>query len=95
MLTILHLIRRSAFNSNQLENCLATLSAADSIVLIDDGCYSINHPSLIAVISTHHVYVVTEHVNARGVCLIDSINSISLKELTDLMFNHDSVVTWQ
>jgi tRNA 2-thiouridine synthesizing protein B len=95
MLTILHLIRCSAFSSNQLENCLATLAEVDSIVLLDDGCYSMVHRCLIDNIAKGNVYIVTEHATARGLEPPLKINNISLTELTELMFSHHSVVTWQ
>ena len=95
MLNILHLIRCSAFSSNQLENCLETILLGDTIVLLDDGCYSINHSSLLDITAKGNVFVVTEHIIARGIEPSLNINRISLTELTELMFSHQSVVTWQ
>ncbi len=95
MLTILHLMRCSAFSNNNLQDCLANLTKQDALVLIDDGCYTVNHPCLTEVIEDFNVFIITEHALARGLNIQANINSITLSELTDLLFTHHSVVTWQ
>lgn len=42
-MTTLHIVRQSAFNSNDFAQCLQILGNNDVIVFIDDGCYNLHH----------------------------------------------------
>lgn len=92
---ILNIVRCSAFTSQQVNNCLATLLESDSILLIDDGGYNLTHPSLLAVVKRNEVFVINEHAVARALAIPPNIIPISMKEMKDLVFSHHSVITWQ
>jgi len=94
-MNILHLLRCSAFSSKKVDHCLANLSGEDSLILLDDGCYNLTHPSLANIISSPSTYIVKEHAIARALSIPDHLKTISLLELNDLIFTHNSVVTWQ
>ncbi len=42
-MSTLHLVRKSAFTTNDFAQCLSVLDHQDAIVLMDDGCYNLNH----------------------------------------------------
>jgi len=42
-MTTLHIVRQSAFNTNDFAQCLQILGNNDVIVFIDDGCYNLHH----------------------------------------------------
>ena len=102
-MTILHLIRSSAFSNNDLEQCIHNIEDSDSVVLLDDGCYNINHPlmnKLQEKISMINLYILRKHAQARGINIDDFtskdvFNSITMEELVGMTFSNDSVVTWQ
>jgi len=92
-MNILNLVRCSAYSSNQVNNCLATLLKNDSIILLDDGCYNVTHACLSE--NTNDIYVINEHALARALTIPKNITAISMNELDNLFFTHNSVVTWQ
>ena len=93
-MTILHILRTSAFTTNQLTNCLTSMSEGDDLVLMDDGCYSLPHPSLNKL--NRSFYIIEEHAIARAVNIdSDKIKAITLSEFLALTFNHKSTITWQ
>ncbi|NQZ83835.1 MAG: sulfurtransferase complex subunit TusB [Colwellia sp.] len=101
-MTILHLIRSSAFSSNDLKQCISNIEHYDNVVLLDDGCYNINHPLMKQLqdkSSMINLYIVKDHAQARAVNFDDIskevLNSITMTELVALTFSNDSVVTWQ
>ncbi|WP_159819953.1 sulfurtransferase complex subunit TusB [Colwellia sp. 20A7] len=42
-MTTLHIVRQSAFTTNDYSQCLQVLGDNDVIVFIDDGCYNLHH----------------------------------------------------
>ena len=92
-MSILHLVRRSAFDTHDFEQCIQTLSSNHTLVLIDDGCYNIHHP-LIKQVAVP-IKVMEVHALARGLNLDDITNLIDMTELVNLTFTHNSVMTWQ
>ena len=68
-MAMLHIIRRSGFTSNALAQCLSMVLADDSILLMDDGCYNVNHPLLLEALTSKPntaVYFVDVHTSARA-----------------------------
>ena len=92
-MSILNLVRKSAFESNDFQQCINTCHANDLIVLIDDGCYNLSHPLLAKV--NCKVSVVAPHANARTITAKNNELLISMEQLVKLTFNYKSVVTWQ
>ena len=96
---ILHLQRLSAFDTNDFMQCLLTLNNEDAIVMMDDGCYCLQH-SLILKFKCEHpnviIYYVKDHADARAITLVDNTPiAINMTTLVDLTFEYDSVITWQ
>lgn len=97
-MSTLHLIRTSAFASHELSTALKTALINDAIVLIDDGCYNVNH-ALISEYINHTTplsfYAIDEHCQARAISLNNQIKAISMAQLVELSFSHNKVLTWQ
>ena len=95
-MSILHLVRKSAFETSDFELCINTLQLADQIVLLDDGCYNIHH-SLISTVNTliNNINVIQSHAQARAITVPSNTQVITMNNLIELTFKHDSVVTWQ
>jgi len=95
-MSILHLLRTSPFSNQQIENMLTMLNEDDKIVLIDDGCYLLNHQHLTTCLeSTNSVICVVEpHILARNIKLPNGIDAISFDTLTELFTKYQSTITW-
>lgn len=98
-MSTLHLVRQSAFSTNDLEQCLSVLGQQDSVVLMDDGCYNLKHPLMQGLIKQENgtitIYVISSHAQARAIKKITTINHIDMADVVDLTFNHNKVITWQ
>ncbi|RHW77116.1 sulfurtransferase complex subunit TusB [Colwellia sp. RSH04] len=94
----LHLVRKSAFNSQELLQCCQVLTSLDILILIDDGCYNLNHDLLAdikEIISVKHIKVIKHHAAARGQYVPKDIERISMSDLVSLTFETENVITWQ
>ena len=97
-MAMLHIIRCSGFSSNALSQCLDITLPNDSILLMDDGCYNLHHPLLIAAKVERpelKIFFIDVHANARAL----SNNShgfipSTLAEMLKLIFNHNNSITW-
>jgi sulfur relay protein TusB/DsrH len=91
-MSMLHLVRTSAFQTSDFEQCLDVIQANDTIVLLDDGCYNLSHdlwqqPAL---------YIVEAHAQARAITIDkEKINTLSLDALMTLICATEKSVTWQ
>jgi tRNA 2-thiouridine synthesizing protein B len=91
----LHLIRTSAYQQHDLKQCLSIIKKNDALVLLDDGCYNLNHP-LLQLVEDNIIYNVIDHSFARAVIDKKNISKpINLSQLTNLFFAFDKVITWQ
>ena len=93
-MSILHLVRTSAYQQDDLAQCLDVYSSEDTIVLMDDGCYNLEH-TLLKKRENIQVLVITEHCLARAIAITNKNQAIALEKLTTLFFSYDSVLTWQ
>ena len=97
-MTTLHIVRTSAFNSNDLFQCLALANPLDTIVLIDDGCYNMNHPLIARVLEEKPalaIKIMLAHAKARSINLINGIDAIIMQDLVELTLSSRQVITWQ
>ena len=97
-MSILHIVRKSAFSSTDLMQCLALISISDTLVFIDDGCYNVNHPALkksLLDMPQLRVNVMQSHAQARAIKIIEPMTTIEMKNLIALTFTHENVITWQ
>jgi len=94
----LHLIRQSAFDTNDFEQCLDITCVNDKVVLLDDACYNVRHPILdidSTSFPTKELFIIESHAKARGLSVPENITAISMHRLVQLTFELDTVVTWQ
>ena len=96
-MSILHLVRRSAFETNDFQQCIKNLLKDDALLLIDDGCYNVNHSLMNEVrqiLPYDSIHLMKDHAIARAVDTKD-IKNIDMKQVISMTFSFDSVVTWQ
>jgi len=92
----LHLVRQSPYQSNDIVHCLELVTAADSVVLLDDGCYTLASNKIDQLLAiTNNVYVIKDHSEARALNTNPLVKAISLKEINTMLFQHHNSVTWQ
>lgn len=100
-MSTLHLIRQSAFATNDFEQCLSLLSDSDTVVLMDDGCYNLKHPSLLKQLNRQacnanlKLMVIKSHRKARAIELLEGVDEINMAEVISLTFSNQQVITWQ
>jgi len=99
-MSILHLVRRSAFETQDLAQCLLNITVEDKVILMDDGCYNLHHPLIEQVEAVCSIDIIKIHAQARAVSLItveknSTLGIISIDDLTQLMTNFDAICTWQ
>ena len=99
MMNTLHLVRQSAFSTNDFAQCLSVVDHQDTIVLMDDGCYNLKHSLMDNLIKriddTIIICVVTSHAQARAVESIIAVSNIKMADVVELTFTHKKVITWQ
>lgn len=92
----LHLLRLSPFTNNDMLLCNENLMLNDSVVLLDDGCYTLNHPLLNKLqIKCDNIFIIEQHALARGLSLKNNIQAIDITTLNQFVFEHKNSVTWQ
>lgn len=97
-MTTLHLVRQSAYNSNDFAQCLHVLGNNDVIVFIDDGCYNLTHNLLNSIDSNKNIQlkVITQHAKARAIIINEALfTKITMTDLVSLTFENNRVITWQ
>jgi len=98
-MSTLHLVRTSAFQTNDFEQCLNVIQSNDTIVLLDDGCYNLNHDlwqQALDKIVISALYIVAAHAQARAISVDDrEVSSLSLEALMSLICETEKSVTWQ
>lgn len=94
----LHIVRQSAFNSDDFAQCLQVLRNNDVIVFIDDGCYNLHH-KLINTIDNKaciQLNVIDKHAQARAITIDEALYAvINMNDLVNLTLTTDRVITWQ
>ena len=94
----LHIVRQSAFNSDDFSQCLHVIRNNDVIVFIDDGCYNLHH-KLINTIDNEagiQLNVMDKHAQARAITIDEALyTAINMNDLVNLTLTTDRVITWQ
>lgn len=97
-MAMLHIIRSSGFTSNALTQCLNMTLPEDTILLMDDGCYNLNHPMMLEAQFKQQelaVYYISLHASARAQSSNQSsFTAIDLDDVLGLIFKHDNAITW-
>ena len=98
-MSMLHLVRTSAFQANDFEQCLNVVQPSDTIVLLDDGCYNLSHDLWQQALNNKalpSLYIIEAHGQARSVNIDNNkVNLLSLDSLMTLICETDKSVTWQ
>jgi tRNA 2-thiouridine synthesizing protein B len=98
-MSMLHLVRTSAYQSNDFEQCLNVIQASDALVLLDDGCYNLNHElwqQALNKMAVSALYIIEAHAQARAIIIDGAIvSSLSLDALMKLICETEKSVTWQ
>ncbi|MEI6894160.1 MAG: sulfurtransferase complex subunit TusB [Colwellia sp.] len=98
-MSTLHLVRQSAFVTNDFAQCLHVLGQQDGLVLMDDGCYNLSHTLMQSLIqqenNTVSLNIMTSHAHARAIMPLKEVQLIDIAELVDLTFTYGTVITWQ
>lgn len=98
-MSTLHLVRKSAFTTDDFSQCLAVFVPHDTLILMDDGCYNLQHPLLADLFEKGsnpvNINVVSSHAQARAMKSPEKVIHIDMPELVELTFEHERVITWQ
>ena len=96
-MSTLHLIRQSAFATNDFAQCLSVVNQDDAIVLMDDGCYNVNHALINNLMKQvgDNINIVASHAKARAIEANKTIKLIEMADVVTLTFTHNKVITWQ
>ena len=96
-MSILHIVRRSAFETNDFYQCIEMLQSTDTLVFTDDGCYNLDH-SLLAevqnILADKAIHALTTHCQARAINS-SGINAIEMSTFVSLCFTAKATMTWQ
>ena len=88
----LHLIQRSPFSNSALQDCLNIIDSQDSILLMEDGVYGLQHKLLQQTQLT--TYALQEDITARGLHAKECIKEIDYVEFVNLCSQHKHVISW-
>jgi len=97
-MTTLHIVRQSAFNTNDLAQCMQVLGNNDVIAFIDDGCYNLQHNLINSIERDKNIRLtaIEQHASARAIAINEEVCSkITMNDLVSLTFENDRVITWQ
>ena len=96
-MSTLHLVRQSAFATNDFAQCLNVVNQNDAIVLMDDGCYNVNHTLINNLLKQvgDNINLVASHAKARAIEANKMIKQIEMTDVVTLTFIHSKVITWQ
>lgn len=90
---ILHLIQKSPFQNSALTDCLNIIDANDSILLMQDGVYGLQHPLLQS--TAIPIFALDADLLARG--LTDSninFKAINYAEFVNICSQHKQTLSW-
>mgnify|MGYP000178281876 CR=1 FL=1 len=98
LIQTLHLIQRSPFTHSALSDCLKVIDPLDSILLMQDGVYGLQHPKLLNSDRNLNTNALLDDVLARGLDQLSpettNINKISYSQFVTLCANHKHVISW-
>jgi len=88
----LHLIQRSPFSNSALKDCLNIIAAKDSVLLMEDGVYGLQHSLMQQ--TKLSAYALQEDISARGLDSKGNIKEIDYCEFVNLCGQHQHVISW-
>lgn len=97
-MSTLHIVRQSAFSTNDFFQCVQVLGNEDVIIFIDDGCYNLQHNLINDIDGNKNITlkVIEQHANARAIIINENIfTKANMTDLVSLTFENERVITWQ
>lgn len=97
-MSTLHIVRQSAFTTNDFYQCIQVLGNEDSIVFIDDGCYNLQHDLIKTIDHNKNItlMIMSSHAEARAIMINDVLyTKITMADLVSHTFKNNRVITWQ
>ncbi|MCW8863690.1 MAG: sulfurtransferase complex subunit TusB [Colwellia sp.] len=95
-MTTLHIVRQSAYATNDFEQCIQVLNDTDLIVFTDDGCYNLTHNCQKRINEQVKQMLIADHAKARAIEFKETkVTAITMDDLVTLTFQADRVITWQ
>ena len=93
---ILHQIFTSPFDSNELQRYSERSLHKDTLLLLQDGVYAINHPLLKQLLAQHKtIYLLENDLVARGLtCDVEQVKIINAQQWLALCVECDKVISW-
>ncbi len=98
---MLHIIQKSPFQSQNLDNCLQNLTAGDAILFIEDGVLGLlNNTKLARQLKKHQefifMYALGADLETRGIQnqIISDIQLINYDGFVELTVAHSPITTW-
>ncbi len=92
----LHLIQRSPFTQSVLSDCLKVAGPNDSILLMQDGVYGLQHPELSN--AAQGIYILLDDLLARGIEQHNDQNSniqqVDYSGFINQCTRHKHVISW-
>ena len=93
---ILHIVNKSPYQHQALQQCLAMLSESDSVLLIEDAVLLFSNPNHhYDLPGTDRLYTLQTDCEARGV--LPAPNTATLTDFNgfvDLVVSHDKSISW-
>lgn len=93
-MTTLHLVRTSPFKDNTFAMCLSVYQKEDKVILMDDACYALHHPSIKSINSESFI-VIEEHITARAIDNKLGLTSCKIEDIAKTIFAFERTITWQ
>lgn len=100
-MTALHIVNKSAFSATALTSCLEHMPADASLLLIEDGIYSLcaDAPAarLQSLAAASRLYLLAPHMASRGVAgesLMPGVRLVDYTGFVDLVAGHSPIQSW-
>ena len=92
----LHLISVSPFAKPSPFQAIPLINSSDTVLFIDDGCYSLHHNEFLQQLAALDVSVVAldEHATLRGITLPKAIQTIGMAQFVACSFDATHIFTW-
>lgn len=96
-MTSLHLINKSCFSNNSLNNCLEICSNGDELMLLEDGVYCALKSNSLIPNNLITVYAIDIDLSARGISqesIHQHVTIVSYSDFVTLCCKHLNSVNW-
>jgi tRNA 2-thiouridine synthesizing protein B len=98
---MLHLIQKSPFQSQCLNECLKVASDSDSFLLMLDGTYALQSSNFLnheKITNNKNIFVLEDDLLARGLSIPvnqgKNITTINYQNFVDLTLNNSKTISW-